>query len=66
MNTNDKWKNHHYLKFQINSYNIKIQEIDKKNQKVKLVVTDICMQVFEFIQRNRIITKNLILNKQSK
>jgi hypothetical protein len=61
MNTNEKWKNHDYLKYQINSHNIKIQSINIKNQKAKLIVTDICMQIYEFIQRNRVITKNLLL-----
>ncbi len=64
MNTNEKWKNHHYLKYQINSHNIKIQSIDIENQKAKLIVTDICMQIYEFIQRNRVITKNLLLMKK--
>lgn len=63
LQTNDKYKNHPYLRFQINPYNIKIKELDVENQSARLVVTDICMQIHEFIQRNRLITKNILLSK---
>lgn len=63
LQTNDRYKNHPYLRFQINPYNIKIKELDIENQTAILFVTDICMQIHEFVQKNRLITKNILLSK---
>jgi hypothetical protein len=42
-----------WLQFQINPYNIKIEKISSRDWTAELTITDICMQISEFIQKNR-------------
>lgn len=60
VSTSDEFKYHPFLQFQINANNIKIKKVDVINGKVELIVTDICMQVFEFIQNNKLTVQEFI------
>lgn len=53
---NHEWNN---IFHQLNPCNVKIISIDEENSLVKLLVTDICMDIWSFITKNKVRISNL-------